>query len=74
VYPGDVVTMVPPKAGAVNPAASRSSILEIEVTGLFNTGMFSTTTSLSTIAGGGATLAGLGDAVSGIDIRVNPEG
>jgi lipoprotein-releasing system permease protein len=73
VYPGDVVTMVPPKAGAVNPALGFAvpRYWKFEVTGLFNTGMFQYDNQFVVLSREVAQrFTGLGDAVSGIDIRV----
>jgi lipoprotein-releasing system permease protein len=74
VYPGDLVTLVPPKAGAVNPALGYAvpRYWRFEVTGLFNTGMFQYDNQFVVLSREVAQrFTGLGDAVSGIDIRVD---
>jgi lipoprotein-releasing system permease protein len=73
VYPGDVVTLVPPKSGAVNPALGVAvpRYWKFEVTGLFNTGMFQYDNQFVVMSREVAQrFTGLGDAVSGIDVRV----
>ena len=41
-YPGDVITLVPPTAARINPALGVATprFWRVEVTGIFNTGMF----------------------------------
>jgi len=64
---------VPPKAGAVNPALGVAvpRYWKFEVTGLFNTGMFQYDNQFVVMSREVAQrFTGLGDAVSGIDVRV----
>jgi lipoprotein-releasing system permease protein len=73
VYPGDVVTLVPPKAGPVNPALGVAvpRYWRFEVTGLFDTGMFQYDNQFVVMSRTVAQrFAGLGDAVSGLEVRV----
>ena len=73
VYPGDVVTLVPVTEAKMNPALGVAvpRFWKFEVTGLFDTGMFQydnqfVVMSLETAQ----RFTGLGDAVSGIAVRV----
>jgi lipoprotein-releasing system permease protein len=73
VYPGDVVTLVPPKAGPVNPALGVAvpRYWRFEVTGLFDTGMFQYDNQFVVMSREVAQrFTGLGDAVSGLEVRV----
>jgi lipoprotein-releasing system permease protein len=73
VYPGDVVTLVPPKAGAINPALGFAvpRYWRFEVTGLFNTGMYQYDNQFVLIDRSVAQrFAGLGNAVSGLQVRL----
>lgn len=77
VLPGDVVTLIPPTAARVNPALGFPAVArwQMEVTGLFNTGMFQYDNQFIVMSRETAQqFAGLGDAVSGIQVRVrDPE-
>src|SRR5215213_11105206 len=74
VYPGDVVTLVPVTQAKVNPALGVAvpRFWKFEVTGLFDTGMFQYDNQFVVMP---LILAqrftGLGNAVSGIAVRVN---
>jgi lipoprotein-releasing system permease protein len=74
VYPGDVVTLVPVTQAKVNPALGVAvpRFWKFEVTGLFETGMFQYDNQFVVMARETAQrFTGLGDAVSGIAVRVN---
>ncbi|HEX6106401.1 MAG TPA: FtsX-like permease family protein [Gemmatimonadales bacterium] len=77
VYPGDVVTLVPVTQAKMNPALGVAvpRFWKFEVTGLFNTGMFQYDNQFVVISRENAQrFTGLGDAVSGIAVRVaDPE-
>jgi lipoprotein-releasing system permease protein len=77
VYPGDIITLVPVTQAKVNPALGVAvpRFWKFEVTGLFDTGMFQYDNQFVVMS---RTMAqrftGLGDAVSGIAVRVtDPE-
>ncbi|MEP6573115.1 MAG: ABC transporter permease [Gemmatimonadota bacterium] len=70
---GDVITLVPPTESKVNPALGYAvpKFWHFEVTGLFNTGMFQYDNQFVVMSRQVAQrFSGLGDAVSGIDVRV----
>ncbi len=72
-FPGDVVTLVPPSEGKVNPALGVAvpKFWRFEVTGLFNTGMFQYDNQFVVMSREVAQrFSGLGDAVSGLQVRV----
>lgn len=72
-FPGDVVSLVPPTAARVNRALGTVTprFWRFEVTGLFNTGMFQYDDQFVVMSRTTAqAFAGLGDAVSGIAVRV----
>jgi lipoprotein-releasing system permease protein len=74
VYPGDVVTLVPVTEAKVNPALGVAvpRFWRFEVTGLFDTGMFQYDNQFVVVRPDVAQrFTGLGDAVSGIAVRVN---
>jgi lipoprotein-releasing system permease protein len=74
VYPGDIVTLVPVTQAKVNPALGMAvpRFWKFEVTGLFQTGMFQYDNQFVVISRVVAQrFTGLGDAVSGIAVRVN---
>jgi lipoprotein-releasing system permease protein len=74
VYPGDVVTLVPVTEAKVNPALGVAvpRFWKLEVTGIFNTGMFQYDNQFVVMPRQLAQrFTGLGDAVSGIAVRVN---
>jgi lipoprotein-releasing system permease protein len=74
VYPGDIVTLVPVTQAKVNPALGVAvpRFWKFEVTGLFDTGMFQYDNQFVVMSRGMAQrFTGLGDAVSGIAIRVD---
>jgi lipoprotein-releasing system permease protein len=77
VYPGDIVTLVPVTQAKVNPALGVAvpRFWRFEVTGLFNTGMFQYDNQFVVVSRELAQrFTGLGDAVSGIAVRVaDPE-
>jgi lipoprotein-releasing system permease protein len=77
VYPGDVVTLVPVTQAKVNPALGVAvpRFWKFEVTGLFDTGMFQYDNQFVVMPMAIAQrFTGLGDAVSGIAVRVdNPD-
>jgi lipoprotein-releasing system permease protein len=77
VYPGDVVTLVPVTEAKVNPALGVAvpRFWRFEVTGLFDTGMFQYDNQFVVVRRDVAQrFTGLGDAVSGIAVRVdNPD-
>jgi lipoprotein-releasing system permease protein len=77
VYPGDIVTLVPVTQAKVNPALGVAvpRFWKFEVTGLFDTGMFQYDNQFVVMSRQMAQrFTGLGDAVSGIAVRVdNPE-
>jgi lipoprotein-releasing system permease protein len=73
VYPGDVVTFVPVTEAKVNPALGVAvpRFWRFEVTGLFDTGMFQYDNQFVVVRRDVAQrFTGLGDAVSGIAVRV----
>jgi lipoprotein-releasing system permease protein len=73
VGPGDIVTLVPPTATAVNPALgiAMPRFWRFEVTGLFDTGMFQYDNKFVVMSREVAqSFTGLGDAVSAIEVRV----
>jgi lipoprotein-releasing system permease protein len=73
VYPGDVVTLVPVTQAKVNPALGVAvpKFWKFEVTGLFDTGMFQYDNQFVVMSRDMAQkFTGLGDAVSGIAVRV----
>ena len=77
VQVGDVVTLIPPKPPKVNAALGIAvpRLWQYEVTGIFNTGMFQYDNQFVIMSRPAAQqFAGLGDAVSGIEIRLrNPD-
>ena len=77
VYPGDVVTLVPVTQAKVNPALGVAvpRFWKFEVTGLFDTGMFQYDNQFVVLSRQTAQrFTGLGNAVSGIAVRVaDPE-
>jgi lipoprotein-releasing system permease protein len=73
VYPGDVVTLVPVTEAKMNPALGVAvpRFWKFEVTGLFDTGMFQYDNQFVVMSLEVAQrFTGLGDAVSGIAVRV----
>jgi lipoprotein-releasing system permease protein len=73
VYPGDIVTLVPVTQAKVNPALGVAvpRFWKFEVTGLFDTGMFQYDNQFVVVSRQMAQrFTGLGDAVSGIAVRV----
>ncbi len=77
-YPGDVITLIPPTAAKVNAALGRMGMPKFwrfEVTGLFDTGMYQYDNQFVVMPLELAQrFGGLGDAVSGIAVRVrDPE-
>lgn len=76
-YPGDVITLIPPTAAKVNAALGVAvpKYWHFEVTGLFDTGMFQYDNQFVVMSRETAQrFNGLGDAVSGIAVRVrDPE-
>jgi lipoprotein-releasing system permease protein len=77
VYPGDIVTLVPVTQAKVNPALGVAvpRFWKFAVTGLFDTGMFQYDNQFVVMPRATAQrFTGLGDAVSGIAVRVtDPE-
>jgi lipoprotein-releasing system permease protein len=74
VYPGDVVTLVPVTQAKVNPALGVAvpRFWRFEVTGLFDTGMFQYDNQFVVVKMEVAQkFTGLGEAVSGIAVRVD---
>jgi lipoprotein-releasing system permease protein len=74
VAPGDIVTLVPPQPGKVNAALGIAipKFWRFEVSGLFDTGMFQYDNQFVVMNRQTAQrFAGLGDAVSGIEVRVH---
>jgi lipoprotein-releasing system permease protein len=74
VYPGDIVTLVPVTQAKVNPALGVAvpRFWKFEVTGLFDTGMFQYDNQFVVMPRQIAQrFTGLGDAVSGIAVRVD---
>jgi len=74
VYPGDIVTLVPVTEAKVNPALGVAvpRFWRFEVSGLFDTGMFQYDNQFVVVRRDVAQkFTGLGDAVSGIAVRVN---
>ena len=72
-YPGDIVQLVPPTAARVNRALGVPTVTfwRFEVTGTFNTGMYQYDNQFVVMPIAVAQqFAGLGDAVSGIEVRV----
>lgn len=76
-YPGDVITLIPPTAAKVNAAlgVAMPKYWHFEVSGLFDTGMFQYDNQFVVMSRETAQrFNGLGDAVSGIAVRVrDPE-
>jgi lipoprotein-releasing system permease protein len=73
VYPGDVVTLVPVTEAKMNPALGVAvpRFWKFEVTGLFDTGMFQYDNQFVVMSLANAQrFTGLGDAVSGLAVRV----
>lgn len=73
-YPGDVVTLISPTATKINRAVGYAvpKSYRFEVTGLFNTGMFQYDNKFVILSREVAQrFTGLGDAVSGIEVRVS---
>lgn len=71
---GDVVTLIPPTAARINPALGvpTPQFWQMEVTGLFNTGMYQYDNQFIVMPLATAQVfAGLGEAVSGIEVRVD---
>lgn len=77
VIPGDIVTLIPPTPPRVNAALGVAvpKLWQYEVTGLFETGMFQYDNQFAVLSVADAQrFTGLGDAVSGIEIRLrDPE-
>jgi lipoprotein-releasing system permease protein len=74
VYPGDIVTLVPVTQAKINPALGVAvpRFWKFEVTGLFDTGMFQYDNQFVVMSREMAQrFTGLGDAVSGIAVRVD---
>jgi lipoprotein-releasing system permease protein len=74
VYPGDVVTLVPVTQAKVNPALGVAvpRFWRFEVSGLFDTGMFQYDNQFVVVRRDVAQkFTGLGDAVSGVAVRVD---
>src|SRR3954470_13944712 len=74
VYPGDIVTLVPVTQAKVNPALGVAvpRFWKMEVTGVFDTGMFQYDNQFVVMSRQMAQrFTGLGNAVSGIAVRVN---
>jgi lipoprotein-releasing system permease protein len=74
VYPGDIVTLVPVTQAKVNPALGVAvpRFWRFEVSGLFDTGMFQYDNQFVVVRRDVAQkFTGLGDAVSGIAVRVD---
>jgi lipoprotein-releasing system permease protein len=74
VYPGDLVTLVPVTQAKMNPALGVAvpRFWKFEVTGLFDTGMFQYDNQFVVLSRETAQrFTGLGNAVSGIAVRVN---
>ena len=72
-YPGDVITLIPPTAAKMNAAlgVAMPKYWHFEVTGLFDTGMFQYDNQFVVMSRETAQrFNGLGDAVSGIAVRV----
>ena len=72
-YPGDIVQLVPPTAARVNRALGVPTVTfwRFEVTGTFNTGMYQYDNQFVVMPIAVAQqFAGLGEAVSGIEVRV----
>jgi lipoprotein-releasing system permease protein len=73
VYPGDVITLVPVTEAKVNPALGVAvpRFWKFEITGIFETGMFQYDNQFVVMSRETAQrFTGLGDAVSGIAVRV----
>lgn len=73
VYPGDVVSLVSPSATKINRALGYAvpKSYRYEVTGIFSTGMFQYDNKFVVLSLPAAQqLTGLGDAVSGIEVKV----
>jgi lipoprotein-releasing system permease protein len=77
VQTGDVVTLIPPKLPKINAALGLAvpRLWQYEVTGIFRTGMFQYDNQFAVMSRTSAqAFAGLGSAVSGIEIRLrDPE-
>lgn len=77
VIPGDLITLIPPTPPRINAALGVAvpKLWRYEVTGIFNTGMFQYDNQFVVMSRAAAQqFTGLGDAVSGIEIRVrDPE-
>lgn len=77
VVPGDLITLIPPTPPRINAALGVAvpKLWRYEVTGIFNTGMFQYDNQFVVMSRAAAQqFTGLGDAVSGIEIRVrDPE-
>jgi lipoprotein-releasing system permease protein len=73
VQPGDVVTLIPPKPPKVNAALGMAipKLWQYEITGIFETGMFQYDNQFVVMGIAAAQrFTGLGDAVSGIEVRL----
>jgi lipoprotein-releasing system permease protein len=73
VQPGDVVTLIPPKPPKVNAAIGMAipKLWQYEITGIFETGMFQYDNQFVVMELAAAQrFTGLGEAVSGIEIRL----
>jgi lipoprotein-releasing system permease protein len=73
VQPGDVVTLIPPKPPKVNAALGMAipKLWQYEITGIFETGMFQYDNQFVVMGIAEAQrFTGLGEAVSGIEIRL----
>lgn len=73
VQVGEVVTLIPPKPPRVNAALGMAvpRLYQYEVTGIFNTGMFQYDNQFVVMSLTAAqAFAGMGDAVSGIEVRL----
>jgi lipoprotein-releasing system permease protein len=73
VQPGDVVTLIPPKPPKVNAALGMAipKLWQYEITGIFETGMFQYDNQFVVMGIAEAQrFTGLGDAVSGIEVRL----
>ena len=73
VQPGDVVTLIPPKPPKVNAAIGMAipKLWQYEITGIFETGMFQYDNQFVVMDLAAAQrFTGLGEAVSGIEIRL----
>lgn len=73
VQPGDVVTLIPPKPPKVNAALGMAipKLWQYEITGIFETGMFQYDNQFVVMGIAEAQrFTGLGDAVSGVEVRL----